>query len=118
MITVNLRSAPQVVGSKSADRDVSPAGEGPVREQPSVRSSRRLERRPVFRALEPHHREFIARKWLKEKQFFWGKVETLQNQWWHHFVSIFRHSQLDAPMVLADRNSACSRWSCLPTKTT
>eukprot|EP00965_Chrysotila_dentata_P220659 6191922-Pleurochrysis_carterae.AAC.1 len=42
-------------------------------------------------ALLPWQRELVARRWLKEKNFFWMDVRMLQNWcWYHHFLATCR----------------------------
>ena len=44
----------------------------------------------LYNQLSAVQRELIARKWAKEQKYFWGEQRTLQNTFFHHFISLCR----------------------------
>ena len=44
----------------------------------------------LYNQLSAVQRELIARKWAKEHRYFWGEQRTLQNAFFHHFISLCR----------------------------
>eukprot|EP00965_Chrysotila_dentata_P159321 5262952-Pleurochrysis_carterae.AAC.2 len=44
----------------------------------------------LYRSMADWQRELVARKWLKENDFWWCKVQRLQDTYWHHLISLCR----------------------------
>eukprot|EP00965_Chrysotila_dentata_P099768 3296885-Pleurochrysis_carterae.AAC.1 len=44
----------------------------------------------IFKALQPWQRELIARRWLKQNEYFWADVRLIQNCWYNHFLATCR----------------------------